>query len=356
MIYIATYHRAMRTREQNVGCALQSYALQKTLENMGYDSRLILMQGEKRKMPWKIRAKNLWRNRNVLQLRRRDENFQRFFEAYHKTTELYKDFEDLKNNPPTDGMYLSGSDQVFRPDAMNPMFFLQFGPKEIKRVSYAASMGVSDIPPEKQELFQKYISVFDSISLREFDGKDTVERLYGKPVSVHVDPTLLLDKEDWAPLQSDRITKKLKKPYILVYSLYRPDNINEILAKVKAETGCDIVVMRVGNGKPIRCDRLVLDAGPGEFLDLIANARLVLSSSFHGAVFSIIYRKPFYALVNPGLPSRHSALLKRFALQDRIYNPENPVSLEIDYSKTDALIRAEQEAARAYLQEVAAEP
>ena len=351
-IYISTFHRGY-----NYGESLQSCAMQYFLKKISYDSELLSVNHKRphkysgKKAFIKSKIKDLYKLRYLSKDIMRKKNFENFFKKYHKVSQYYSSFEVLKQNPPKDGIYLAGSDQIFNPMLADiyPDLFLQFGKKETKRISYAASLGVNNIPPDKQDIFKKYISVFDKVSLRESTCKDEVERLYGREVAVNVDPCLLLSKEEWDKIRCDSISKKVKKAYILVYLLYRPSWINQFLKKLHNETGYDIILLTQKIGKSIYNNYYAYEAGPSEFLDLIANAKMVISSSFHGNVFSIIYQKPFYAIVNPNSASRITELLTLFKLENRILKKDDTVSFDIDYSKAEAILRTEQEKSKNYL-------
>lgn len=353
MIYITTHHRAI-----NFGAALQSYALQNTLKGMGYDSRLILLQEEKKKMK-KIGFKGrilgvlqgLYKVSRKKEIKTGLKNFSFFCEKYHKTTEIYESFEALQKNPPKGDVYISGSDQVFNPVSLNPAFFLQFGEKDVKRISYAASVSVKEVPKEKEEAFQSYLECFDRVSIREKMSVPLVEEYYKKSVKVHVDPSYLVLEEKWKELSVESKKKPLKKPYILVYVLYRPSWLNAYLKKLKKETGYDIVTIQYSSYRNLYSTKTVRDAGPLEFLNLIRGAEMVISSSYHGCVFSTIFRKPFYAVVNPASPARIRSMLELFHLEDREISKETKADFKIDYSCFEEILPGEQTRAKEYLKE-----
>ena len=351
-IYITTHHNV-----QNYGAALQAYALQQALMDLGYDSKLINYRNPKRKIHNKLLSASTIlkqiiffysriNKKNILLGKQR---FNDFFKNYHKTTREYINFEDLCNNPPDADVYLSGSDQVFNTITMSPLFFLQFGKKNIKRISYAASVGVSCVTDDKKELLKKYLSFFDSISIRENDSKELISRYTEKDINVNIDPSFLVTKEYWERLSSDEVAKSIKEPYVLVYAIYKPKWLNKVLKKIKRETGYKIVVMSYGNYRPVFCDKCVIDAGPREFLGLVKNAQMVISSSFHGNVFATIFEKPFYAVVNPGAPARIKSLLELLGLEDRVLTEETDINLNIEYSAVNEKIKIENERAKNYL-------
>ncbi|MBQ7037059.1 MAG: polysaccharide pyruvyl transferase family protein [Clostridia bacterium] len=353
MIYITTHHRT-----KNFGACLQSYALQKTLDSMGYDSRLILLRDERDKKPPKALKKRvrhyflkLYRFFHRRTILKGEEAFNEFFLKYHKTTSPYENFATLQKNPPKGEVYLSGSDQVFNPTDVKPLFFLQFGDKNTKRISYAGSVSVQNVPENAKEIFRRYLSAFDRLSIRESESLPLVNAYYDKNVEVHVDPSYLLAKEEWEKLSAESRRTPLKKPYILVYILYRPLWLNAYLKKLYKETGYEIVTVQYDTYRRIYGTKTVRDAGPLEFLKLIRDAEMVISSSYHGCVFSSIFKKPFYAVVNPASPARIHSMLQLFHLTDRVLSAETKPAFEIDYTYFEEVLPKEIEKSKRYLKE-----
>ncbi len=353
MIYITTHHHVM-----NFGAELQAYALQNTLDSMGYDSRFIWLKGGPKPRSRTGLAGKAYdcmrvvcRRMNKKEIKAAEENFNAFCKTYHRTAAQYESFTALKEKPPKANVYISGSDQVFNPVHLNPEFFLQFGEKKVKRISYAGSVAVNDVPPEKKEKFREYLSCFDRLSIRESASEGLIKEYYDKPVAVHVDPSFLVEKSHWEKLCSQSMRKRLKKPYILVYTLYRPVWLNEYLKRLKKELGYEIVTLQFDTYRNLYSTKTVRSAGPREFLELVKNAEMVLSSSYHGCVFSAIFRKPFYAIVNPNSPARIQSMLKLFRLEDRILTPETKVDFDMDYNFFEETLPKETEKAKKYLKE-----
>ena len=352
MIYVATHHRV-----ENFGATLQAYGLQQYLETIGYENELILLKEDRIKKRHCVKKPHLlaydsfqkvYKYLHKKEIRRGKRRFKDFCEKYHKTTREYVGVDDLLKNPPLGGIYLSGSDQVFNPLNNKPHFFLQFGPQEIRRISYAASVGVDKIPTSKEEEFRKNLGAFDHISIREENSKELVEKFYGNNVDVNIDPSYLLDKEKWEEISDNSIARTLKKPYILVYVIYKSKWLSPYLKRLRKETKCDIVLISYGSYIPVYHNHYVMDAGPKEFLGLVRNAKMVISSSYHGNVFSTIFQKPFYALVNPDAQSRIMSMLELFGLDDRILTKDTKVDFNLDYSQFEERLIDEINRSKAY--------
>ena len=340
-IHIVTYHNVY-----NYGAMLQAYGLQKKLQNMRYDVDFLNVAPPKKSIydplhNWKKMVKNLMvfrYHKSLLQGRRNCDTFvQQYLNEVEYPTQIFP--EDV---------YLSGSDQVWNPLSGVPEFFLGFVPDHIKKISYAASIGMSDIPADKLEDFQEKINRFQSISVRESRAKELVGGLTDKHVHQNIDPVFLLSKEEWKQLEKPI---SIKHKYILVYVLYQPQGLNEELKKLKEQTGYKIVVVGNFGYRNIFHDLFIRYAGPQEFIYLIRNAEMVVSSSFHGVAMSIVMEKEFLAWVNPSSPSRIESLLSLFGLQDRIVTSLRVPEKRIDYQMIQRVKEKEVKKAEDYLQQ-----
>lgn len=279
----------------------------------------------------------------------RTEKFKEFTELYINETE----YSISDNNIPEDiadryDYFVVGSDQVWNPyyTKGSPIYFLGFAPRD-RRFSYSASFGISQIPHEYRELYQRGLLDMEYLSVRENDGSRIIRELTGIDVPVHVDPTLLLTKEQWLAI-SKQASNKPKGPYVLTYFLGGiPENHrNQIKNMAKANS---LEVINLGD---IR-EKETYRTGPGEFIDYINDCALFCTDSFHGAVFSILLRKPFivYERTDYAMFSRLSTLLEKFNLQSRkiekIDNIED--AFKIDFSHILTILEAERNKSVDYL-------
>lgn len=300
-INIVTFHTAL-----NAGAVLQAQALQDFIETIGlsagvYDYRPPIVVGG-------TGFKGII-NKSIRLLNKRgfETSIYRFRDYEMKSLHLNHNLEVP--------IFISGSDQVWNATGnMNPMFFLRFLDKSIYKASYAASMGKTTVPEEKKTVFASYINEFDSISVRENDAKDLLSRFTEKDIAVHIDPTLLMDKEYW--LKHEKEVKDIPKRYILAYILHPPKNVNLLLKWLKEETDLPVVLID-GDGRLsfiVKHDKVIYSAGPAQFLWLFSHAECIVTSSFHGTAFAINMQKEFYSIINPNAPSRLKCLLDLFEL------------------------------------------
>ena len=287
------------------GSILQSIGLQKTLCKMDLDAVVI-----KNEYPPKEKYRFDLKGANTLKLilKKAFEVFINkqicnrclktfaFIEKNIKLEYLYdKNIDSFKTD-----LFIAGSDQIWNPKVCNPFFFLDFVKDNTKRISYAASMGISEIPEDKCTEFSRLVKNFDSISVREKDMVNVISEYTDKPISVNIDPTFLLSADEWRTYEKEY---PIKKPYILVFPLYWDIKFNDQLKELSKKTGLRVVAVCMGLSK-VFAHKKLYDVDPGEFLWLIDNAEYVVTSSFHGTAFSTIFNKQFSAVVNPSMPSR----------------------------------------------------
>lgn len=343
------------TRTYNYGATLQAYALQEYVTSMGHECTVVdhMNAGDKhRTLPLlDFSFGNLLMLPYKRRLERGFTRFEEFYREHMNMTAPYQNEQQLLDAPPAADVYISGSDQVWNPrDAKLDRFFLNFAPPTAKRISFAASIGVSQIPADKRERMQALLSGIDGISLREVGARDELSALTDKPISVNCDPVFLLEAEKWRAAESP-VKGLVPGEYILCYLIYRPAWFSAWIRDMKKKTGKKIVVVGLQGFRRIFCDRYVRDAGPREFLWLIDNAAAVVTTSFHGSAFSLVFGKPFVAIPDPPRPARIRSLLHLFGLPQNELGENNPHFTFEEYDRNAVLAVAakERERAREYL-------
>lgn len=304
---IVTLHRA-----ENYGAALQAYALKTYLCDSGYktavyDSKQISAPVNKTLRGSIIRlAEGISRFFNKRQFKEKSEKFKAFAEENF----------DI-NRSDSVKAYIAGSDQVWNPIVFNPDFYLDFVPNGSVKASYAASIGVSELPETSADKYREYLSKFDFISVRESSAKTALQKfLPEKDIRVDLDPTFLLTKQMWESL-SYKGANEINGDYILLYILHIPENINSLCKWLKKELNAKLVLIDTSGylGMKIMHDRVLKNVGPEDFLALIRNAKAVITTSFHGTAFSILFEKEFYSVLNLKFPSRVQNVLNYFSIE-----------------------------------------
>ncbi|KAF1086366.1 Polysaccharide pyruvyl transferase [Sporotomaculum syntrophicum] len=355
-IKTVTFHGA-----HNYGAVLQAYALQKTLLSLGYENEIIDHRVDKVSMFSKIKMEFKRENiariyKNLLTLLRYKDKktmfnkFEKFINEDLVLTKPYDSFEELKTYPPKADVYLAGSDQIWNiSNRIRDVFFLKFGESHIKRMSYAASMGIYDLDMEKKMLFGELIKNFDRVSVREAEASEFIKSNYCIESEVHVDPVFLLTKEEWEEIAIEYDTDR---KYILCYPLLYSKLLNDSLMKLKQITGYDVIVITTNSREKVYGDIYIRNAGPRDFLGLIKNAEFVLTTSFHGTAFSILFQKRFFSfsVLNS---TRITNILGLLGLNNRlIINPDD-ISIEVvNYTAVNKKLALERQRSLDYLKRI----
>ena len=233
-------------------------------------------------------------------LKARYERFEAFSrENLNISGRRYQSLEELRQAELPYDVLLSGSDQIWNPKIFpdgrfDPVFFGAFSHK--RKIAYAPSFGIPRIPDGMEEELRTYLESFSHLSVRERQGQGIVRDITGKDVPVVLDPTLLLERTDWAAAARDG---GAGRGYILCYCISRPDALAPYIRRLAEETGLPVVQLCGIRQKVHPRAHCVLDAGPAEFLGWFQGASVVCTNSFHGTVFSTQFQKPFFTAVAP---------------------------------------------------------
>ncbi|MGN0602114.1 MAG: polysaccharide pyruvyl transferase family protein [Oscillospiraceae bacterium] len=250
-----------------------------------------------------------------------------------------------------------GSDQVWNAEIIghDSAYVLSVGNKSIIKASYAASFG-NYILVEKDKKFYKSLESFSGLSVREPNGVDRVYDLIGKKATVHIDPTLLKSTDYWEKFASN---KRKKEKYIFLYVSGNAEAVIKAALEIKKKTDYKIYYMgncHIKEGKKLS---FVL---PDEWLGLIKNAEVVLTNSFHGTAFSIIFRKKFFVdlgIAKDGvgiINDRAGNLLNIMGLEKQVIkNAPEKYDEEIDWSVLERELPKYQNESRSYLESVVGE-
>lgn len=322
----------------NYGGIIQNFALQQVLLELGHEPLTFEHDTCYSRTRWLLRtAKQILKTRSLKGLpvyptyqgRIGNKNFIKFVLKNIRSVTV-KDFTpDLTQKYGLDA-YIVGSDQVWRPAFnLGPRLgnmFLDFAGDDVKKISYAASFGCKEweYTEEQEWMCGKLAKRFEAISVREASGVDLCKEHFGVDATLMLDPTLLLNKEDYGKVCHD-VPKKEK--HIFVYSLVVSEGVLAVAEKVAEAMGLSIIVKQAG--RKVKKEDTIEDWF-AEFRD----ADYVVTDSFHGMVFSIIFNKPFSIVMNPsGGNDRYLSLLSQLGLMERIVSDElQPVFSAIDWS------------------------
>lgn len=302
----------------NHGSSLQAYAMARFISNLGFLCNIIDYNEYAPHFRWKIRpaienlmwailrrmpsiAKRVCNSRyQHLCIRNiQQKKFRTFEQQFMPLTKercsssgalcrISKQFEAI----------VCGSDQIWNPAFFDPAFFLEFVPpnSKILKIAYAPSIGITNkalIPKREIDLLKR----FDAISCREKEGAQLLRHIADKPVSMVLDPTLMVSVDDWKSLCSPIATNE--KGYILVYFLHSScyeDNIpHNFIKELREETGLPIYNIKMHNLiNNIEADKHFEETDPCEFLYLLQHATWICTNSFHCSIFSFLFQKKFF--------------------------------------------------------------
>lgn len=345
---VLTYHNT-----NNFGASLQAYALCRAISKLGYDCEIIDYQNKKMREDLKnayLRRDNSLKGRihhEIVKsgIERRKNAFRNFKNNYMNLgKKSYSVHEELIVAEKEYDKIITGSDQVWNYNINDDdySFFLDFC-KNSKKMSYAASFGLSDIDEGHRLKVKNCLADIPYISVRETRGMEIVEELTNRKDTVLVcDPTLLLKKNDWSIFDCGNKYGS----YILIYCFGYSETLYSAAEKMSAETGYRLVVIDGSLKNKFRINKdSAIGIGPKEWVSLFLNARCVFTNSFHGTAFSINFNKPFFTELlktNTKINSRLTNILEYLKLEDRIITDNTRFELEngIDYNKVNERLEA----------------
>jgi len=345
-IGIITIHKI-----HNLGSVLQTYALWRILREQGHSVEIIdykfpnefhlaasddefhETQGFPKVTVKEKAIKAIYARALMKQHRLTDSFLNRMDVSFSK--ESYSSREQLLRFPPKYDVYISGSDQIWNPryTCGDDIFLLSFAPDSSRKISYASSFGVTNLPQSVCDKFAKYFNRYDHISVREDSGVSLMKSVFSKESVCVLDPTLLLNDKEWESVLRTSKTPGVE-PYIFCYLLnYTFDAFpyaEEFALHIRKATGLKLIF----GGRPpknftTKGIEYRVGIGPEDFISLIYNAKLVITTSFHGTAFAVNFGKPVYSIVDSLTgDDRQASFLRGLGLNSRIVElnslvPEN---------------------------------
>lgn len=347
----------------NYGGVLQAYANQKVLERFGdvqivdyrnsfVDKTMQLIRFGKKPRDVLRVLKDLFR---LYPRYRVIKKFQLFIdEEMRLSGPVQKNLKQVANDYDA---FVTGSDQIWNPktvseDLLFDEVYLLGCIKGKKKIAYASSIG--DYAVKQNDQLLSLLSDFDALSLREKNSSEEIAGFLNRDVSHVLDPTLLLDKEQWiSALGLDKI-KLQKNKYIFLYALKKDTLFKNSVKKIASELGLDTVIVDQDPFLDFPVTKQYRDASPAEFLSLFLHAEFVITNSFHGAAFSVNFEKQFYSILPPSSPIRVTDLLSAVGLSDRLIAEQKEVEnlevTEVDFKDAREKLNRLREYSLAYLE------
>lgn len=340
----------------NYGALLQCYALQQVLIELGAVAEVIDYKCTYDRKPYRLQAL-------------RKKGFIKYLFGVlgpitriprYKKCKLFR--KRFRLSPPVNAdnihfladcyhLYLAGSDNIWNNEItdLDENYFLSFVEKQDKKASYAASFGFGNVPLSLNNTYKKLLSGFRHYYMREQQGVNIIQELLGVSANEVLDPTMLLDTSEWEKII---VSPKKKDHYIFAYQMAPSAKFVHYVKMLSKKTGLKVIYTQFPMGGILPC-KLSLTDGPCEWLGHIKQASYVVTDSFHGTVFSILFHKSFFSVVTQ-LGTRIENLLSNFGLEDRILRsgtlPE--ILSPVPYEQVDERIKNERERCKNILKQM----
>ena len=346
-ISIITLHKVF-----NYGSVFQAYATKLFFERLGHETEIIdylPLRWQNKALFWEIpESRGFIRDSIYLVLRSvsvliKKKTLWSFLKKYVVLTKTYKSFEELNEKCPRADVYCTGSDQVWNSEycGIDKAFYLRFTKGNTKKISFAASIGKTQLPKAEVDSIKEYLSDYSFITVRESSAVKLLKDM-GIRSELILDPTLQIEKEHWISLASKRL---IKDRYLILMLLYNEDNnATEYARKIADEKGLKLVKISWELKKPPHVDVLMTHRKPEEFISLLYFADYVVTNSFHGLAFSINLNKQFSVIKRNEFNSRIDSLLEITGLTERMIDYDfdmRVVDKAIDYNKVNNILNEE---------------
>ncbi len=377
---------------QNFGGNLQAYALCEFLNKQGIDAEQISFIYKKEtdnvpkihpraNLPFykKILRKDLFKviQNKIYYYRRRKwaEKQEKKYDVTNRRQKAFENFNKLQI-PHSEKVYsrdniedcvssydafITGSDQVWNFTWYFKAFFLDFVPSDKTKISYAASISMSELSDDQKLILKNSLKDFDAVSVREKSAIELIKDFSNVPVVETLDPTLLLEKSDWDKISSERL---IDEEYVFCYFLGESKE-NRKLAKQYARKNKLKLVYIPHAGGWLKCedqnfgDIKLFDATPNDFISLIKHAKCVLTDSFHAVVFSSIYEKDFFVFnrsENGEMSSRIIDITNMLGVEERYCPDKQRMNIKymsslapVDFSKNKDIFKAKKQSSIEFL-------
>ena len=323
----------------NYGSVLQAYALQEVLKKYSTDFELINYRPNYLDCQYNMLSLNVykrfngffnkvihfcWRTLMFPARLKKYNKFENFINSNMKLTKKYKTYEQLKKERFDYDVVFVGSDQIWNTDiteGFDRTYYLDFLDKNTIRASYAASIGRKKLDDKYINDYIECLNKFNHISLREKSSTSLITDIVNKNVNVTLDPTLLLEKKEWELLIENSKINCENEEYIFVYILQ--DNPEFIKIVNKISKVLNLKVFSISKKKRFQNEKIFPNAGPEDFLKLCCNSKFVITNSFHGTVFSLIFEKNNCIVPHLDTGGRMIDLMKCAGLSERVLTSAN---------------------------------
>lgn len=350
------------------GGMLQAFATQRVFEKQGVESEAICfdeLKGDINKRKWKyflsnvldlsivkekgrVIEKKLRQKANKelsRKLAKRDRAFERWCKEMFRASKAWENWQAMSEGAKGYDAVVVGSDQLWLPsNVMADYYTLNWVPEEVNKVCYATSFGIGRIPEKYEGVYRKFLSRIDHLSAREISGQEIIKHIANRDVQQVCDPALLLDREGWDEVASERL---VKEKYIFCYFMGDNPDQREFVKRLARKTGCKVVaLLHLDQYIPADeeyVDYAPYDVTPADFVSLVKHADYVCTDSFHGTVFSINYSRTFFTFkrfnkkASLSTNTRITSLLSTLGLESRLFEGSASVDGDIEIHGWDEI-------------------
>ena len=351
----------------NYGSFLQTYATQKLFEDYGYNAEVLDYVREDEEYhnvtELLLKKSKKWNRNTFTRLIYRIVQWPDHYicgRAFEKERAKYLNLSERITNLvadaskiPTADIYCTGSDQVWgeiAQDDVDPMYFLSFAPHDAKKIAFSASFGKESYPKERIDKFKELLRGYDYITVREDSAVNIVNRA-GYEATQILDPTMIFGGDRWRK----QLLPIHEKGYVLLYQLNANHEMDEYAKQFADKEGLKLLRVSVEAHNCMRVGKFKLCLSPFKFLSYIANAEYMITDSFHGTAFAIMFNRQFVEVLPKEKIARNLSVLKQFGLEDRILNSLSDFSYinqKIDYLVVNKKLKESQELAAQKLKEM----
>lgn len=309
----------------NYGGILQNYALQRILCYLGHKPKTmdyVVSKHPKDRIKHTIKNLVHFERPDLWPLQRRQKFVKKFIHKHISTTFKVRKYEGRLIKLYRFQAIIAGSDQIWRPKYnygyLSDMFFRFVEELPVRKIVYGASFGTDEweYSPELTSVCRTLAQKIDVVSVREKSGVELCHQHFGIYAQWVLDPTLLLDKMDYEALceQISRATQ----PYVAAYILDGDDHLLSQIDEIGKSLNMPVRLFSAEKDMTLTVE---------EWLAMFRDANYVITDSFHGTVFSIIFNKPFISIRNQSRGiGRFESLLGQFGLDDRL---SSDISVEV---------------------------
>ena len=347
-IGIVTFHRAF-----NYGANLQAFALNSYVNQIGYDCEIIDLYPNSAGRPSSNIVRRLLSSAKSILIyckNKRIRNFMRFQkDNYRISSKKYYGDTDMEFSPPIYDVLISGSDQILNTTLTGntKSYYLSFD-NTAKKISYGSSFGRTILSETEYTLIDSELIKFSALSVREKSGQNIIKERIGVTSTLVLDPVFLLSREQWDKKSAKRA---ILNEYIFVYAMEATEILESTVRTLSERLGLPIYIIYGCKKKYATCWNVVKDCGPSEFISYIKGAYLVITNSFHGTAFSIIFEKDFVCVAHSTRNARLDNIMELIGQQNYLVKDKTTVPEIVSGKKAAVAIASYIEASKDYLKD-----